>query len=387
MTPRHLTYLSIAAAVLVIAGAAFWMLFMRSVEVEVARAERDVAIQVFGLGTVEARVSSKVGFKVAGILVDIRADVGDRVSRGTVLARLDDREQNARVGRARAAIDQAEANLQKATASVEKAQANYANAKSINERRQSLLASNNTSIESAQTAKAVHDASFADVNLAQSDLALARAAISDAKAQKQLESTTLDFHTLAAPYDAMVIARLKELGSALAAGEPVFTLIDPASVWVLAYIDESRAGGIQVGNLAEIVLRSLPGRRLTGRVARIEPEGDRVNEERRVQIAFDQLPADFHLGEQAEVYITTVRLESAVLVPEGAVSGRNPGRGTVWLLNGGQVQQRSVTLGHRTLDGRLEIVGGIPEGAFAISKPNSSLRDGRAGRIAEGRNQ
>ena len=118
---------------------------------------------------------------------------------------------------------------------------------------------------------------------------VAQATISDAKAQQQQETATLDFHTLTAPYDAMVTARLKELGSALGAGEPVFTLIDPKSVWVLAYIDESKAGEIKVGEPAEIVLRSRPNQRFHGQVARIEPESDRVNEERRVEIAFDQI--------------------------------------------------------------------------------------------------
>jgi HlyD family secretion protein len=92
----------------------------------------------------------------------------------------------------------------------------------------------------------------------------------------------------------------------------VFTLIDPKSVWVLAFIDESKAGEIKVGEPAEIVLRSQPSQRYRGQVSRIEPKSDRVNEERRVAIAFDQLSADFHLGEQAEVYITTVRLAQAL---------------------------------------------------------------------------
>ena len=127
------------------------------------------------------------------------------------------------------------------------------------------------------------------LNLATSDVPVAQAAISDAKAQQQQETATLDFHTLTAPYDAMVTARLKELGSALGAGEPVFTLIDPKSVWVLAFIDESKAGEIEVGEPAEIVLRSRPNQRFAGQVARIEPESDRVNEERRVEIAFDQI--------------------------------------------------------------------------------------------------
>lgn len=83
--------------------------------VQVATAERDVPLQVFGLGTVEARIASKVGFKASGFVVDLRADVGDHVAKGAILARLDDREQ-------------------RAMASVEKAQTNYGNG-SINQRR------------------------------------------------------------------------------------------------------------------------------------------------------------------------------------------------------------------------------------------------------------
>ena len=223
-------------------------------------------VQVFGLGTVEARVTSKVGFKVSGVLVDLRADVGDRVAKGAVLARLDDREQSARVARTKAAIEQAEANVQRATASVEKAQANYDNAKNINERRQKLVQSqHNFGRDGRNGTGRRRMRRLADVNLASSDVQVARASINDAKAQQLLESATLDFHTLAAPYDAMVIARTKELGSALGAGEPVFTLIDPATVWVLAYIDESKAGEIRVGEPAEIVLRSQPGRRIAGK--------------------------------------------------------------------------------------------------------------------------
>ncbi len=107
-----------------------------------------------------------------------------------------------------------------------------------------MLQGNNTTVEAAQTAKAVHDATLADVSLASGDVAVARAAINDAKAQKQLEAATLDFHTLSAPYDAMIITRHKELGSALGANEAVFTTIDPRLVWVLSYIDESKAGEI-----------------------------------------------------------------------------------------------------------------------------------------------
>jgi HlyD family secretion protein len=381
--------LLLSAIVLVLFGAGIiaWFIAFRPIAVQVAHVEQNVAVAVFGLGTVEARVTSKVGFKVSGVLVALRADVGDRVARGTVLARLDDREQSARVARTGAAAEQAKANLQRATASVEKAQANYLNLKAINERRQSLLETSATSAETAQNAKAAQDSAHADVNLANSDVLVAKAAISDATAQQQQEAATLDFHVLAAPYDAMVIARQKELGSALGAGEPVFTLIDPQSIWVLAYIDESKAGEIRVGNPADIVLRSLPGQKFQGQIARIEPESDRVNEERRVAIAFDQLPNDVHLGEQAEVYVTTSKLQQALFVPEAAIEGLGKSRGTVWTVEEGHLQRHEVTLGHRLLDGRYEIKSGIPAMTRVVTQLRSGIRAGRAARAAEGANQ
>ena len=212
---------------------------------------------------------------------------------------------------------------------------------------------------------------------------MAQANISDAKAQQQLQSATLNFYTLTAPYDAMVTARLKELGSALAGSEPVFTLIDPKSIWVLAYIDESKAGEIKVGEPAEIVLRSQPGQRIAGHVARIEPESDRVNEERKVEVAFEKIPKGINLGEQAEVYITTVKLPQALLVPEAAIVGLAKYRGTVWTVENGYLQQHEVTLGHRLLDGRYEITGGLPDKARVVVQLRGGLRDGRAATIAE----
>jgi HlyD family secretion protein len=373
---------AILVALAAVAAAGVWAQFIRPIAVRVASVERDVPVEVFGLGTVEARVASKVGFKISGVLVDVLADVGDRLAKGATLARLDDREEMAHVARAEAAGEQADANLQKATAALEKAQVNYAHAKTINERRQTLLRGNSTSIETAQAAQAAQDAALADVDLAASDVLVAKAAISDAKAQQQQEAATLDFHSLAAPYDAMVIERLKEPGSALGVGEPVFSLIDPHTVWVLAYIDESKAGEIAVGQPAEIVLRSQSDLRIAGHVARIEPESDRVNEERRIEIAYEELPDSFHLGEQAEVYITTVHLPRALLVAEAGIIGLGEGRGTVWTVEDGHLQQREVTLGHRLLDGRYEIVGGVAEKAMVVAHLRSGLRADRAVTIA-----
>ena len=380
----RLVVIGVALLAIVIAVIAAWGA-LRPVSVDTATAASDIPVQVFGLGTVEARVSSKVGFQVPGVLADISADVGDRITKGAVLARLDDRAQKALVARADATLRQANASLERAQAGLEKAQVNYANARNVNARRQALLRGDTTSIETAQTAQAAEDAARADVSLAQSDVLVAKANIADARAQQQQQATVLGFYTLRAPYDGMVTARNEELGSALTAGEPVFTLIDPKTVWVLSYVDESKAGEIRVGEPATIVLRSHPNERLAGRVARIEPESDRVNEERKVEVAFDHLMSDFHLGEQAEVYVTTVRLPHAVLVPEGAILDLSKDRGTVWTIEDGRLRQRQVTLGHRLLDGRYEITGGVPADARVVTRLGGGLRVGRAAKAVEGR--
>ena len=357
---------------------------LRPIPVVIAQPAADVPVQVFGLGTVEARIVSKVGFKMTGTLAELHADQGEIVPAETILAQLDRREQEAKLGKADAALAQAEANLLKADAAVTKAQAALTRTQSVDERRRTLLERGNVSIEAAEAAQAEREAAEAELTVTSSEVQVARAAIEDAKAQQDYERTVLALHTLTAPYDALVVARLKELGSVLGPGEPVFTLIDPTTVWALAYVDESQAGELGVGQPAEVVLRSRCGDRLPGRVARIDIESDRVSEERRVYIAFDRCPEDFHLGEQAEVVITTGRLARALLVPETAVEDAGGGAGTVWTIEDGRLARRDVVLGHRLLDGRVELAGGVPEGASVVIEPSSGgLRIGRAARIVE----
>ena len=60
-----------------------------------------------------------------------------------------------------------------------------------------------------------------------------------------------------------------------------------------------------------------------------------MSEERRIWVKCEKCPVDFHLGEQAEVVVTTAILPEALLVPENAVSGYNGRDGTVWIIENG----------------------------------------------------
>src|SRR6266496_6051703 len=77
------------AAVLLVAGSGYYWRFVREVPVRTVAPQQNVEVRVFGIGTIEAQVVSKVGFQIAGKLVAIEADQGDFVKAGALLAKLD----------------------------------------------------------------------------------------------------------------------------------------------------------------------------------------------------------------------------------------------------------------------------------------------------------
>lgn len=359
----------------------------RSISVQVAAVEHNVPVRVFGLGTVEARVLSKIGFEVGAALAELHVDHGDRVTKGQVLARLSLGEQEAKVAKARAALEIATVNITRAEANLEKARAVLAQREEANRRKQALVGRDIVSQQVAEEAARDEAVAKADVVVAESEIASARAQLTDAKAQVQFEETLLRHRTLVAPYDAIVIERHKELGTVVKAGDPIFTLIAAGSYWGLAYVDEARAGFINEGQRVDARLRSRPQEAFTGKVIRIGLESDRVTEERRVYIKGDNPPPRVFLGEQVEFWITVAQLDEALLVPAAAVHGYDGRQGTVWTAEDGQLRRRLVKFRHRTEDARLEIVDGVPERARVVVSLDSGLKEGRAVRVSEARPQ
>ncbi len=381
-TPSHRSrWLLIAGAAAVFVVAVLVRLVFGGLTVEVAVPSKDIPIKVYGLGTIEAKITSKLGFGVAGTLAELMADAGQAVPKGTILGRLDDAEQRAKLAAARAQYDKAMAQSTSARAVVAKAAVNRAQKERISERRKSLVASGTVSEEAYGDAQAAAVSAGADAQSASAEVALALATLADARAQLDLNEVLLVRHTLRAPYDGRVAFRSKELGSVLAPGEVVFTVYDPETVWVLAYVDETLAGGVDVGQTAEVRLRSAPAKRFVGSVVRIDIESDRTTEERRIYIACRECPQ--HLGEQAEVVIDTARLDVALLVPIAAIEGFDGRQGTVWTVEAGKLARRKISFAHRTLDGRMEVAGEVPDGASIVTRLVSGLSEGRSVRTKE----
>ena len=371
--------LAVATLIVVAASGGFWWYStQRPLAVPVAAVVQDVPVTVFGLGAIEARVLSRVGFEVPGTLVEVTADHGDRVAAGAVLARLNSASQETRVARADAAVLSAAAAVARAEAQRERAEAQLTQRLATARRRRELATRGVGSQEAAELADTEVTTAQADVALNRADAAVARAAQAEARANLQAERTTLVKHTLAAPFDAVVIAREREPGAALNPGEAVFTLVAPNSLWALAYVDEGRAGDLALGQPAIVTLRSRPGAPLMAEVVRIGLEADRVTEERRVYVRCRNCPTDPVIGEQAEVVIETGRLPSARLVPETAVHGFDGVSGTVWTIEDGRLAQRRVRFAARLADARLAITDGLPAEVPVVTVVGPGFAPGRA---------
>jgi HlyD family secretion protein len=381
---RRALRFGIGLSVLLLAGSAgYYWRFAREIAVRVAVPEQNVEVRVFGIGTVEAQIVSKVGFQVGGKVVSIKADQGDLVAAGALLAQLDDDAQRAKVRKSEAAQQQAAANLAKIRAQRERAEISYQQKKNVNARRQTLAVRGTVSQEAAEDAQAAEEIALGDAKVIEADTRVAAVQQDDAASLRQLESIVLAQHALHAPFDARIIARHKELGSILNPGEAMFTLVAPDSIWVKAYVDEARAGGLKTGQLAFVRLRSEPGRVYQAEIVRIDQESDRVTEERRVYVRCRACEPQHQLrflGEQAEVEIVKAIIPSGLFVPLRAVEAYDGRSGTIWLLQDGRLARRKVELGEHLIDGRVRITTELT-GAL-VTDDRADLREGRAARAA-----
>lgn len=372
----------IAAGLVVVVVAAMSFYRQRPVTVAIVQPEENVAIKVFGLGTVEARILTKAGFKVAGTLTELYTDHGERVTAGQMLARLDSREQAARLAKASALLQSAEAAVQVAEAASAKSEALLTQRIQINRRRKALLERQAISVEVAEDAQHNEAIAQADLLVTKSEIASAKAKLDDARAQYEYDKVVLSQHELRAPFDGTVVSRAREVGAVLAAGETLFTVVAPETVWILAYIDEARAGDLREGQEAEVKLRSLAQQTFKGRVARIGIESDRVNEERRVYVECMACPKDFFLGEQAEVFIITGAIDRGLFVPEAAIEQFDGHHGIVWTVVAGELKRERLTFGRRRLDGLIEVTSRLPDNARIAATVPAGAREGRWARIA-----
>ncbi len=343
-------------------------------KVTLAKVEQGPLIaSTFGIGTVEARRSYALGPTVASRVLRVLVDQGDMVKTGQLLAELDPVDLGDRIVSGQLAAERATSIVRAAEAQLAEAQSRAQLAVASARRSNELRAQGFVSQEATDAKGHEVNAAKASVDAAGAQLAAARRdhdrALSDVAGVGKLRAQA----RLTSPVDGVVSGRLVEAGTTIVAGQAVLQVIEPATLWIKARIDQGQAGGVRVGQPAEIVLRSDPGRAYRGEVQRVDLVSDAVTEERIVNVGFAARPEGISVGELVEVTIRTADLPNVRSVPAAALKRLDRQEG-VWQYADGRVAFRPVKVGITTLDGRSQIVDGLNAGDEVVVHSEQALK-------------
>ncbi len=333
------------------------------VQVTLTRVENaPIAPALFGVGTVEARATYRIGPTFAGRVSRVEVDVGDSVKAGELLGEMDPVDLDDRVAAQDAALSRAESGVVAAQAQVRDAVARRDYGQAQVNRYELLLKAHTASEDTAEAKRQEAQVAAAGLALAEANLESAQQELKQVHAEREALVRQRTNLRLVAPVDALVVSRDAEPGSTVVAGQSVVEVIDPASLWIDVRFDQLNAAGLRPGMEARIALRSRPDGSLAGQILRVEPRADSITEELLAKVAFgtppDPLPA---VGELAEVTVALAKLPPAPVVPNAALH-RVDGRLGVWLLGDDGLRFGEVRAGATDLDGRVQILSGLRAG-------------------------
>jgi RND family efflux transporter MFP subunit len=337
------------------------------IPVTVTTAEsRSIAPALFGIGTVEARFTYRIGPTFAGRIKRVEVQVGDRVQAGQLLGEMDPVDLDDRIAAQDAALKRGESVVLAAEAVVRETLARKSYAENQASRYKQLLqvrAVSEEAFEGKRQERQVTEASFA---AARANLDAARQESARIHADRGGLIQQRANLRLIAPVRGLVAARNADPGTTVVAGQSVVELIDPASLWINVRFDQLRVSGLRAGLPVQIVLRSQEGIRFAGRVLRLEPMADAITEETLAKVIFDALPKRLPpVGELAEVTVAMSALPKTLVLPNASVQ-RVDGRLGVWLIEEDDLRFAPIKMGATDLDGQVQILEGIKEGARVV---------------------
>ncbi len=370
-------------------------------------------------GQIEAVELTAMHAKLAGYVEAVSADIGDRVKKGQVMARLrvpeveaDSKQKRAMVEEALALAKQAEATVDVARAGVASAEAKVREVQAgtrraeadvarwraefarieqlVRERAQtgSLLDETRSKLDAAQAGR---DEVRAQVKSAEAALAEARALAAKARSAVQTAASHVDvarseaeraaamasYAEIVAPYDAVVTRRKVDTGQLTTpgtAGDPLFVVARSGKVTISVGVPEADAPFVDVGDAARVRLLALDGRTFEGRVTRTAWALDPAT---RTLLAEIDLEGDaLRPGLYAYATIVAEEHEDALTLPTTAI-----------VKEGGKVFCVAVADKHATrkeikvglVDGkRTEVLSGLAAGERVVEANAASLADGQA---------
>ncbi|MEL6494565.1 MAG: efflux RND transporter periplasmic adaptor subunit [Cyanobacteria bacterium J06623_7] len=340
-----------------------------------------------------------------GEIKDLTVDVGDRVTQGQALARIDDSISTAAVGAAAAevAARQAEvtsqqAEVNEAIAQVERAKFELQQAKSDAARFEGLVDRGAVAEQQAELARTAVKTAEQAVRVAEQQVLNRKAAVESAQrrvaAQEALvrqERQRKSFTVLSSSVTGAVLERMLEPGDLARLGDEILRLGDLNQIVVRVQISERELSQIELGQKARVRLDAVGDLTLTGKVTQISLAADATT--RLIPLEVTIPNPDLRLGRGL---LARVKFESpklSLVVPETAlqiqdgVNNNNTGSSiaTIFTLQRSAaattVRAQSVTIGDR-VNSRVEILSGLTPGTEYVVNSSRELKDGDRVRLS-----
>lgn len=321
----------------------------RSIPVRTATVEtRDLAETLSLTGTLDPRAQVTVVPEIGARLQRVLRNEGDRVASGQLLAVLDDADFRLARDRAKAYLDVAEANR--------------AHARAENDRADSLLKTGGITDKdhlAAQVAVQVADASAAQ---ARSELAIA---------DRQMGRSQIT-----APISGRIAKRHADAGTIVAAGTPLYTIVDDSVFEFRSSVGSGDFGKVKVGEKVVVTADALPGFVTAGVVDRIAPQVDARSRSFEIIIRVPGRPQLVSgLFARAEVKVRDV--PNSLTVPPAALlrDGSDPTKAQTYVVANNKAERRDLIVGVETPDA-VQVTSGLKAGEVVVIDPPSALGPG-----------
>lgn len=368
-------YWIVAAVLLLLIISFFTGILTPAVKVEMGTVSQVYPSQTFTLlnasGYVVAHRKAAVASKITGRLDWIGVEEGSHVTKGQILARLESEDTAA-------TRDQAAANLKTATANLEQARAEFDDATLAFNRQKQLLRDGVVAKADYDATDARLKRARAAVEGAESSIRASQAALKGADVSQEYSLIRAPFDAVVLTKNADVGDIITPIGAAANAKAAVVTIADLDSLQIEADVSESNLGKVKVGQPCEILLDALPDSRFRGFVHMVVPTADRSKATVMVKVRFTDKDSRVLPEMSAKVAflerpVAPGEQKPKTAVTPSAVVTRN-GRSIVFLVKGDRVVETSVTIGGRIGD-MLEVTAGVKPGDKVALKPLDKLKN------------
>ncbi len=382
---RLLFRITAFALILIIGFVLYRLVFHPVVEVRVSTVSQMYPSQTFTMlnasGYVVAQRKASVASKITGRLEWLGVEEGSQVKKGQVIARLEGED-------AKAAREQAEANLNNAVSNKEMAKVELEDAV-LHYNRQKELFSHGI------IARSEFDIAEARYKKAKASLAAAESAINAHKAALHSADVSFKYTFIRAPFDAVVLTKdadvgdiVTPLGAAANAKAAVVTIADMNSLLVETDVSESNLQKVTIDQPCEIQLDALPEVRFRGIVHMIVPTADRSKASVMVKVKFldknDRiLPEMSAKVAFLERPVTPEEQKPRIILDPDTIVTNNSDK-FVFVVKEDRAVEIPVTIGTQTAD-TVEVLEGIKPGDKVVVDPPKNLKDGTKVSILEGK--